>query len=238
MGWNSWNQVRCHDLTEDIVKRADDAIARLGLDKVGYEYVVVDGKLSADEVRSHVGMWAMLAAPLMIGTDMDRLAPKVLEAISNEEIIAIDQDPLGKQARRIKVGEGRFWDRTEVWARPIEGGDYAVALLNTTGSHVEIVTTLEDVGAGSSRRSPPDPCAQTRPIRQLGKGQTTHRGETWGSDCEGAGSTRLRVERGEPFADSRDEEHTVIAAHVTEPGRWNRDDATVTSCDRHKEEVQ
>lgn len=108
---------------------------------------VGNGELTADEVRSHVGMWAMLAAPLMIGTDLDNLAPEVLEALANEEVVAIDQDPLGKQARRVQVGQGEPWVRTEVWARPLENGDLAVALFNKSDTPTEITTTLEEVGA-------------------------------------------------------------------------------------------
>ena len=110
---------------------------------------VGNGKMAPDEVRAHVGMWAMLAAPLMIGTDMDHLAPEVLDALSNEEIIAIDQDPLGEQARQVKVGEGHFWDRTEVWARPLDGGDFAVALFNKLSAPAEIVTSVQEVGAAA-----------------------------------------------------------------------------------------
>ncbi|MEI2700545.1 MAG: glycoside hydrolase family 27 protein [Microthrixaceae bacterium] len=327
MGWNSWNQVRCHDLTEDVVKRAADAIVEHGLDDVGYEYVVVDdcwqapahdasgelvanpetfpsgmkalsdyihdkglkfglylvpgsttcamtwdgyqaegigslgherqdaemleaieadylkydwcdadvndglervaaftqmrdelrrldrpivysiseygktqpwtwapgianlwrttgditphwltvagiidsqadladyagpggwndpdmlqvgnGDMTPDEIRSHVGMWAMLAAPLMIGTDLDNLSPEVLDALSNEEVVEIDQDPLGQQARRVRVGEGEVWARTEVWSRPLDDGGYAVALFNKTDAPVDMAATLEEVG--------------------------------------------------------------------------------------------
>ena len=112
---------------------------------------VGNGDLTPDEVRAHVGMWAMLAAPLMIGTDMDKLAPEVLDALSNKEVIAIDQDPLGKQAQRVQVGAGDYWDRTEVWSRPLEGGDFAVALYNTTEAPAEIATDLATVGAGAGQ---------------------------------------------------------------------------------------
>lgn len=110
---------------------------------------VGNGELTADEVRTHVGMWAMLAAPLMIGSDIDALAPMVIEALTNTEIIAIDQDPLGRQARRVQMGAGDLWSRTEVWARPLANGDHAVALLNKSGAPIVMTTTLDDVGAGA-----------------------------------------------------------------------------------------
>lgn len=104
---------------------------------------VGNGDLTPDEVRTHVGMWAMLAAPLMIGTDMDKLAPDVLDALSNPEVIAVDQDPLGHQAQRLTEGDG------EVWVRELEGGDFAVALLNKSDAPLEIRTTLDEVGAAA-----------------------------------------------------------------------------------------
>ncbi len=102
---------------------------------------VGNGAMTPDETRAHVGMWAMLAAPLMIGTDLDALAPDVLEALSNPEIIAIDQDPLGQQARRLETGD------QEVWVRELDGGDLAVAFLNETAEPAEIATTLGDLDA-------------------------------------------------------------------------------------------
>lgn len=122
---------------------------------------VGNGGMTPDEVRSHVGMWAMLAAPLMIGTDLDALSPDVLAAVSNKEIVAIDQDPLGKQARRIQVGEGNFWARTEVWSRPLDHGGHAVALFNKTDAPVTMSATLEEVGATAGRWSVRDASNKT-----------------------------------------------------------------------------
>jgi len=71
MGWNSWNQVRCHDLTEDVVKRAADAIVRHGLDKVGYRYVVVDDCWQAP-ARDANG--SLVANPLTFPSGMKALS--------------------------------------------------------------------------------------------------------------------------------------------------------------------
>lgn len=112
---------------------------------------VGNGNLTVEESKTHIGMWAMLAAPLMIGTDIDTLDPDVLAALSNREVIAIDQDSLGKQAVRVRVDGPNATDRTEVWARPLAGGDVAVALLNTTGAATTISATLEEVGAAPGK---------------------------------------------------------------------------------------
>lgn len=77
------------------------------------------------ENRSHFAMWAMLAAPLIVGTDVTALKPEILEILTNKGILAVDQDPLGIQ--------GFAWRRSpdvEVWARPLAQDKWAIAVLN------------------------------------------------------------------------------------------------------------
>jgi alpha-galactosidase len=91
---------------------------------------VGNGKLSPAENRSHFSMWAMLAAPLLAGNDLPNMKPEVKEILTKREVIAIDQDPLGKQARYVySSGE------VEVWERDLQGGAKAIAVLNV-GSDV------------------------------------------------------------------------------------------------------
>lgn len=98
-----------------------------------------------DANRAHMGMWAMLAAPLMVGTSIPDLDPRLVSILTNPEMIAIDQDPLGRQARRVVHD-----DQTQVWARDLTGGRIAVALYNPTGSAREIGVGLAQVGAVGS----------------------------------------------------------------------------------------
>jgi alpha-galactosidase len=86
---------------------------------------VGNGKLSLDENRAHFSMWAMLAAPLLAGNDLTNMKPEVKAILTNPDVIALDQDTLGKQASRI-YSEGEV----EVWAKPLAGGALAVAVLN------------------------------------------------------------------------------------------------------------
>jgi alpha-galactosidase len=86
---------------------------------------VGNGKLTADENRTHMGMWAMLAAPLLAGNNLSQLTPEITAILTNREILAIDQDPLGKQAERI-FAEGPI----EIWSRPLADGSVALALFN------------------------------------------------------------------------------------------------------------
>ena len=91
---------------------------------------VGNGKLSLAENRTHFSMWAMLAAPLLAGNDLPNMKPEVKAILTNRDVIAINQDPLGHQARYIySKGE------VEVWARDLKGGAKAVAIVNV-GSDV------------------------------------------------------------------------------------------------------
>jgi alpha-galactosidase len=86
---------------------------------------VGNGKLTLDENRTHMGMWAMLAAPLLAGNNLSQLSPDINAILTNREIIAIDQDPLGKEADRI-FAEGPI----EIWARPLADGSKVLAIFN------------------------------------------------------------------------------------------------------------
>ncbi len=86
---------------------------------------VGNGELTLAENRSHFSMWAMLASPLLAGNDLPNMKPEVKAILTNRDVIAIDQDPLGKQASRV-YSDGEV----EVWARHLDGGAIAVAVLN------------------------------------------------------------------------------------------------------------
>jgi alpha-galactosidase len=82
-------------------------------------------RLTTDEQRTHVTLWALLAAPLLLGCDLPSLDAATRALLANEEVIAIDQDPLGRQAEPVAV-EGT----NEAWLRPLAGGDWALGLFN------------------------------------------------------------------------------------------------------------
>lgn len=86
---------------------------------------VGNGKLSLAENRVHFSMWAMLAAPLLAGNDLPNMKPEIKAILTNRDVIAIDQDKLGKQASHV-YSDGEI----EVWARPLSGGAMAVAVVN------------------------------------------------------------------------------------------------------------
>ncbi len=86
---------------------------------------VGNGGMTLPEYHAHFSLWAILAAPLISGNDLRDMKPEIQEILTNKEVIAIDQDRLGRQGRRVhKDGD------LEVWARPLEGGNRAAVLLN------------------------------------------------------------------------------------------------------------
>jgi alpha-galactosidase len=86
---------------------------------------VGNGKLSLAENRAHFSMWAMLAAPLLAGNDLPNMKPEIKAILTNRDVIAIDQDALGRQGvRAYSDGE------VEVWTRQLSGGASAIAVVN------------------------------------------------------------------------------------------------------------
>lgn len=86
---------------------------------------VGNGTLSLAENRSHFSMWAMLASPLLAGNDLPHMTPEIRAILTDRDVIAIDQDPMGKEATRV-YADGEV----EVWTRPLAGGAMAIAVLN------------------------------------------------------------------------------------------------------------
>jgi alpha-galactosidase len=78
-----------------------------------------------EEYRTQMGLWCLLAAPLIVSTDITRLTPELLAVFTNREVIAVDQDPAGVQGRRV-AQEGPL----EVWMKPLADGSKAVGLFN------------------------------------------------------------------------------------------------------------
>ena len=86
---------------------------------------VGNGNLTLAENRSHFSMWAMLAAPLLAGNDLPNMKPEIKAILTNKDVIAIDQDKLGREGTRVYTdGE------VEVWTRHLAGGALAVAVLS------------------------------------------------------------------------------------------------------------
>jgi alpha-galactosidase len=84
-----------------------------------------NGGMSAAEYRTHFSLWCMLAAPLMAGNDLRTMPAETRGILTNREVIAVDQDVLGKQAVRLAEKAG-----VEIWAKPLHDGGLALGLYN------------------------------------------------------------------------------------------------------------
>lgn len=82
-------------------------------------------RLTPDEQYSHVSLFSLLSAPLLIGCPIEQLDPFTLNLLTNDEVIEINQDPLGKPARLVKEENG-----IQIWLKHLEDGSYAVGLFN------------------------------------------------------------------------------------------------------------
>ncbi|GAA2335999.1 glycoside hydrolase family 27 protein [Dactylosporangium salmoneum] len=93
----------------------------------------VGNGMSATEDRAELSLWAAMAAPLIAGADLTAAAPQTLADLANRDVIAVDQDPLGRPARLVSSSGG-----LDVLTRPLAGGDTAVVLFNETGAAATI----------------------------------------------------------------------------------------------------
>ena len=103
--------------------------------------------LTQHEQYSYMSMWALTAAPLFYSGDITRLDPFTLNVLNNAEVIAVDQDPLGRQARIVRRTDEEF-----VLAKPMEDGSVAVGLFNLSEGPRQIAVTMRDIGAGGRQR--------------------------------------------------------------------------------------
>lgn len=83
-------------------------------------------RLTPNEQYSHVSLFSLLAAPLLIGCPIEQLDAFTLNLLSNDEVIEVNQDPLGKPARLVLEEQG-----VQIWLKPLEEGAYAVGIFNT-----------------------------------------------------------------------------------------------------------
>lgn len=103
--------------------------------------------LTAYEQYSYMSMWSLMAAPLIFSGDMDKLDEFTLNVLCNAEVIDIDQDPLGKQARIVRLDED-----TMILAKPLEDGSVAIGLFNLDDAPQKIRATWEELGLSGTCR--------------------------------------------------------------------------------------
>jgi alpha-galactosidase len=107
---------------------------------------VGNGGMSTTEDQSHFSLWAISAAPLIMGNDMTNMSANAKMILTNSEVIAVDQDALGVQGTKVADnGNG-----LQVWAKKLQGGSVAVVLLNRSGSAANITANWSNIGVSGS----------------------------------------------------------------------------------------
>ncbi len=102
-----------------------------------------NGGMSHDEYVTHMTLWAMSAAPLLMGHDVRKTSQAALALLSNPAVIAVDQDAMGVQGRAVRIDGMR-----EVWTKPLANGRIAVALFNRGPGPARMTLAARDVGLG------------------------------------------------------------------------------------------
>ncbi len=149
VGGNLWRTTG--DINDTYARMAEIGFGQAGLAKYAGPghwndpdmLEVGNGGMTADEYRTHMSLWALLAAPLLAGNDLSRMTPDALAILTNKDVIAVDQDALGKQGDRLSQ-EGM----QEIWSRPLSGGATAVALFNRSADPAPMTLTLASAGIG------------------------------------------------------------------------------------------
>jgi len=102
---------------------------------------VGNGGMTDVEYRSHFSLWAIMASPLLVGTDIRKIKPDALEILLNKEVIAVDQDPLGVQGEQVRDTDG-----IHVIVKPMKDGSRAVAVFNETDAAVDASVAATEIG--------------------------------------------------------------------------------------------
>jgi alpha-galactosidase len=102
---------------------------------------VGNGGMTDTEYRSHFSLWSILAAPLIAGNDLRNMRPEIQNILTNKEVIAVDQDSLGREGERVGK-DGNL----EVWAKQLKDGSRAVVLFNRGGTEEKITAAWDALG--------------------------------------------------------------------------------------------
>ena len=115
--------------------------------KVGWGPQLHDTRLTRNEQVTHITLWSLLAAPLLIGCDLSQMDEFTVALLSNSEVLAVNQDPLGKQGWRVAQR-----GKTEVWMRPLADGSIAVGLFNRGRGVTDVVAYWGELGLEGPQR--------------------------------------------------------------------------------------
>ncbi len=139
---DSWGSIKSHGFDDD--KWAPYARPGHWNDPDMFEIGANGGgkpkRLTPDEQYTHVSLWCLLSAPLLLGCDLEHMDAFTLGLLTNDEVLDIDQDPLGKQATRIAGGGD-----VQVYGKPLEDGSWAVGLFNLGKVQADVSVNWADL---------------------------------------------------------------------------------------------
>lgn len=147
VGGNLWRTT--DDINDTYMRMAEIGFSQVGLARYAGPghwndpdmLEVGNGGMTDTEYRTHMSLWAILAAPLLAGNDLSNMTPETKAILLNKEVIAVDQDRLGKQGDRAFAG-----GLTEIWTKPLSGGALAAGLFNRDTEPHAIAMHLGDFG--------------------------------------------------------------------------------------------
>ncbi|MFH1999482.1 MAG: NPCBM/NEW2 domain-containing protein [Planctomycetota bacterium] len=117
---------------------------------VGWGPVLHPTRLTPDEQYSHISLWCLLTGPLLLGCDLAQLDAFTLSLLTNDEVLEVNQDPLGRQAGRIRQNE-----QMEIWSKPMSDGSKAVGLFNKSfldDSEEEVAVLWTELGISGKQK--------------------------------------------------------------------------------------
>ncbi|MBV8665732.1 MAG: glycoside hydrolase family 27 protein [Burkholderiaceae bacterium] len=147
VGANAWRTTG--DITDTYDRMSEIGFQQAGLSKFAGPghwndpdmLEIGNGGMKPEEYRTHISLWALLAAPLLAGNDLTKMTPETIALLTNRDIIAIDQDKLGKQGDRV-YSEGEL----ETWMKPMADGSKIVALFNRHDVQNGIIVDFRKLG--------------------------------------------------------------------------------------------
>jgi alpha-galactosidase len=168
---------------------------------------VGNGGMTATEYRTHFSLWAVLAAPLLIGSDIRSASSTTLSILKNTDVIAVDQDVLGRQGTVVSSSGG-----LAVYSKVLANGDRAVVLLNENTAAATVSTTASAIGIGGS---------SSYRLKDLWSKATSTTTGTISASVPAHGAVMYRVARGDANPDRHEAENATISQGVVEANHLN-----------------
>jgi len=147
VGGNLWRTTG--DITDRYGRMADIGFTQLGIAQYAGPghwndpdmLEVGNGGMTADEYRTHMSLWAILAAPLLAGNDLSTMTPETIAILTNRDVIAVDQDKAGIQGDRVSAA-----GPIEIWAKPLADGSKALGVFNRSTKELPAQIDLRSLG--------------------------------------------------------------------------------------------